>query len=108
MTQLTTKRAAALAKGDIITRYPYNGAPQTSFDKAHTILIEVYEVRSINSSKKIVELVTARNDSMMIAMPAEVSRIFIHQQHLVTQQIWWIDDNAKLAFDLHPEQPGSM
>lgn len=92
ITHITPRQAASLIKGDIVTRYPYNGTPEAVFDKESTSLIEVYEVRSVNNTTHIVELVTATNDSMTMPMPGEVSRIFIHQENLSAQQIWWTDE----------------
>lgn len=92
MKLITTQQETALCKGDIITRYPYNGEPEANFDSTRAKYIQTYEVRSVNAASGMLELVMSAGTAPWLALPWHIDRIFINIRHLAEQKIWWVDD----------------
>ncbi|MBZ4189348.1 hypothetical protein LQ567_16290 [Niabella pedocola] len=88
--KITTAQIALLRKGDIIRRFPSNGAPEEQFDETCKENTDAFEIRSINLKNDMIELVTPSDSRVIFSSPGDISHLFIKSYNLVAQGIWWM------------------
>lgn len=86
----TLSQTAMLRQGDIIQRFPTQGAPQDIFDGARQKHIDTYEIRSINRVNDMVELVMTGASVHMFSKAGDIGRVFIKSYDLIEERVWWI------------------
>lgn len=86
----TLSQTAMLRIGDIIQRFPSQGDPQDTFDEGRQKHIDTFEIRSINLTNDMVELVMVGDSVHMFAKAGDVGRRFIKSYDLIEERIWWI------------------
>lgn len=91
---VTLEQVDALKKGDIIERYPSHGPSCDVFDASDKKHTDIYEIRSSNANNNMLELVMTGASVHMFSSPGDIGRLFIKSYNLLTDGIWWYDDNA--------------
>ena len=90
-TKITTlEQTGYLKVGDKIRKFPTRGLPEKSYDETNIALMEIYDIKSLNVDHKIVGLVIAPESRIQFASPGDITRIFISQANLITEDSWWI------------------
>lgn len=91
---VTLAQVSLLKKGDIIERYPSHGPACDIYDATDKKHIDIYEIRSSNANNQMLELVMTGASVHMFSSPGDIGRLFIKSYDLLTDGIWWYDDNA--------------
>ena len=92
--QLTTlAQLARLAVGDILWMHPLTGSAWDGAIDGDSV--DAYEIRSINQHNKMIELVMTTSSRIRFASPADVGRLFIKSNNLITDGDWWIQGDAQ-------------
>lgn len=91
---VTLEQVDALKKGDIIEGYPSHGPSCDVFDASDKKHTDIYEIRSSNANNNMLELVMTGASVHMFSSPGDIGRLFIKSYNLLTDGIWWYDDNA--------------
>ncbi len=67
-----------------------NGIPVQEFDSTQRNLIECFEVQDANKQSRMISLVLAKQSRIQFASPGDVSKLFISEEDLVGQGVWWL------------------
>lgn len=86
----TLAQVARLRAGDILKRFPSQGDPQDTFDEDRKKHIDTFEIRSINASNEMVELVMTGDSVHMFSSAGDIGRVFIKSYNLVEEKVWWV------------------
>ncbi len=86
----TPEQVSGLRKGDILKRFPANGAPQEIFDETQEDNTDIYTIQSINPTNKTIGLIMTVSSQTMFAWPGDMERLAITPYHLLSEKTWWI------------------
>ncbi|RYD55548.1 MAG: hypothetical protein EOP56_15655 [Sphingobacteriales bacterium] len=86
----TLAEVARLRTGDIVKRFPTQGEPQDTFDESRKKHTDTFEIRSINASNEMVELVMTGESVHMFSSAGDIGRVFIKSYNLIEEKVWWV------------------
>ncbi|WP_118951602.1 hypothetical protein [Taibaiella helva] len=88
-TKLTTaEQLDHLTEGDLITRFPVNGAPEDAFDTLRES--EVYEIVRINRKEQVIKLILAHKAIKIFTWPQDIERLSVGLSKILSEKTWWI------------------
>jgi hypothetical protein len=90
-TKLTTsEQLDQLKEGNILTKFPVNGAPEDKFDESRKEDIDVFEIITINRQAQIVKLILAPDAIEIFTWPGDVERLNMKLSTILSEKKWWI------------------
>lgn len=90
-TKLTNaQQIAALKEGDVIKKYPTQGAPKNTLDDNQIEYVETFNLRTINKQYNVLGLVMTELTRKQFPSPGDIGREFIGNSEMLKQNIWWL------------------
>lgn len=87
--KLTTfQQLDQLAEGDLIIRFPVQGAPEDVFDNLADK--EIYQISRIDRNKHTLNLILSDEALEVFTWPRDIERLKMDLSKIISEKTWWI------------------